>query len=1322
MKKPTRERRLRFWEGQEPSVVTQDFLKDSNRSLVVLGEAGMGKSTLLKSLESENCIAYCTARAFLRAPDLKRLIGDASTLAIDALDEVPALHDGDVIDQVLTRLVELGLPQFILSCRVADWRSATALEGISEEYGSVPLELHLEPFLREDAVAFLSDELSDEEAEHTVCRLEELGLSGLWCNPQTLDMVKTVAQQGELPNSKGDLFSEATKMLRKEHRQVKADTVLASLSETEVLDAAGAAFATLILTGKEALSRDVVPNEFDIPVAEISVLPGAGQIIDILGSRLFEALSPKRFTYTHRAIAEFLGAHWLAKQADTPRKKRRLLQLFHCHALVPASLRGLHAWLGYHAPTLTNQIISADPIGVLEYADADKLSETQSRTLLTELRKLSEENPRFKDWAEYRADGLVQPALLPEIRKIITDKSHEPSLRLLILEVLKSSDLVPKLQDELLDLLRDANEVYAIRSRARNRLIELNTSIEWTSIVAELLKEGGEDCVRLGGELIDDVGYERFNDIEILALVKAHNELPEDGVNNLFSLGRNLPANRIPALLDGIAAMLAETGINEGHKAADEFALDERGGIEELTDLVFELIAKYLSKKELTAERLWRWLMLFDPDRGLQGASIKAIAEILRTTDELRRAVQHYALLELESDQNIWQRAWPMRKFGLYPNENDVLWLLKKIKNEDPHWRDLVQLSNHGAEDGKLIRSAALRFAEDNVEDQEWLDELANPKVPQWQVEQEQRKQTEAAEREATHKKTRSEYADRIEEVRKGDYGGIVNPAKAYLNLFSDIGDETSDGPARVEQWLGPDLCQAVLEGFEAFLTKEEAKPTATHIACSYAEGRRWNAAYIIVAALAERLRTGRGVEGLPYERLMAGYIELAQHPFGDKAGIGDLDVQLENELRTKGKWEDTQRLLIEPKLKAGHQHVTGLYRLMRSDEDAELAGELGCEWLENISNLSEEAEAEILGRLITVPAGITLIKKLMSDRLQTALSNELRRTWDTVGLVADFDATQERLERNLPIDPRLLWELCKRTGQSNLSSQLTSVGLELLAWTIATFRDVFLKTDWPRGMTRGNENPWDASDYLISLTNRLGNNITPEATKLLIELIDSVKDGYTEHLRVALAEQKRKRVESEWTAPDLPTVVSAVTDQAPTNAEQLQEVMLEELVEVQKAVRGSDRDWYRDFFKGKEPKQEDECRDTILKMFDGKLPFEILASPEGHLGDDKRCDIQCTLAGLMVPIELKGQWHKDLWTAADRQLDRLYSNDRRAGYGIYVVLWFGKDTSKKLRKPPQGIEVPKTADELQKALIAISNSAREGRTAIIVLDLTRPA
>jgi hypothetical protein len=127
------------------------------------------------------------------------------------------------------------------------------------------------------------------------------------------------------------------------------------------------------------------------------------------------------------------------------------------------------------------------------------------------------------------------------------------------------------------------------------------------------------------------------------------------------------------------------------------------------------------------------------------------------------------------------------------------------------------------------------------------------------------------------------------------------------------------------------------------------------------------------------------------------------------------------------------------------------------------------------------------------------------------------------------------------------------------------------------------------------------------------------------------------------------------------------------------------------------------------------------MKML-GNLPFGIQASPEGHLADDKRCDIECMLPGVMVPIEVKGQWHKDLWTAADRQLDLLYTNDWRAERGIYIVLWFGDDSAKKPKKPPAAIEPPHSANELRTTLEQQSSTTREGRTAIVVLDLTRPA
>jgi ABC-type nitrate/sulfonate/bicarbonate transport system ATPase subunit len=70
------------------------FLEQANlvsrkEPLIVLGEAGMGKTELLKWLASQEGYAYCTARQMKNIkPDPRRLLGDATTLVIDALDEL----------------------------------------------------------------------------------------------------------------------------------------------------------------------------------------------------------------------------------------------------------------------------------------------------------------------------------------------------------------------------------------------------------------------------------------------------------------------------------------------------------------------------------------------------------------------------------------------------------------------------------------------------------------------------------------------------------------------------------------------------------------------------------------------------------------------------------------------------------------------------------------------------------------------------------------------------------------------------------------------------------------------------------------------------------------------------------------------------------------------------------------------------------------------------------------------------------------------------------------------------------------------------------
>ena len=1311
MSKTLLKRRLWYTDHTGRIAVEQSFLKTSRQPLIVLGEAGMGKSTLLSGLSGVEGFAVCNARQLINVPDPKTLLGDASTLVIDALDEVSAHSEGDAVDMVLRRLLELDKPRFILSCRVADWRSATALQSITDFYDSPPIELHLEALTKDDAINFLTTTLTKPKAEETIDHLDERGLSGLWHNPQTLAMIEKVAAQGKLPDSKGNLFLAATKLLQAEHRREKSTSSLATLPEEDVLDTAGAAFAALILSGKEAVFREVNPECFDIALAEISALPNAAQIDAVLDSRLFEAIGDERFTYTHRAIGEFLGARWLSKQANTKRKRRRLLALFNNKALVPNSLRGIHAWLAWHSQNLATDIITADPMGILEYGDANRLTPGQGRTLLDALYKLSCENPRFRDWWEYRADGLVQPALIPKVSQMIGDPDVEFGLRLLLLQLLKHANLDSEFIAQLQDLLLDESAVFALRDEAGDRLIEFGDAINWPNVVGQLIATEDENSARLALEFMDEVEYEQCDDALILKVVIANLDRTENTAGVFYRLGRNLPINHIDALLDSItAAEISKQDSSEFGEKKDT-----------IVDLIFALLGRRLTGTPPDAAKLWQWLRTVDPHRGFQKETRQSVARALQANDALRHDLQRHVFLELENGKDARQRLWAMPPMGLQPNVDDIVWLLDSLDSSDPRWRELVQLSSHSQKEGRRVRKAANRFSEKNVEDQNWLKQLAQPQIPQWQIEQEHRQQKQEAEKLAKWKGHRAEFGERIESLRAGEFAGLISPAKAYLKLFSDMGDKNSSGPDRIEEWLGTELRDAALTGFEVFLTSKTTHPTATEIATDYADGKYWDISKLLVVALAERVRNEQGFSDLPNERLIAGFIELSHSPIHEHADLNKLDTIIGKELRARDCWEDALRLLLEPQLKNKLQYVKGLYSLMRGTEDADLAEKFGSDWIERFPNMAAEAEMEILDNLLTTATGRAAISSQINERLGRQLSDEQRLTWDAVGLILDFKNTCSRLEKSGTLEAELFWTFWARTNNRNQKASKVPSDINLISWVIRSFRNVFPYTSTPEGGWAGDTNPWDATSHIVSLINQLGNETYPEAGEQLLALREAPEDGYTDSLRIALSEQKRKQVEATWAAPDLRTIISAISDQAPTTSVQLQAVLLEELAEVQEKVRGSNIDWYKDFFEDDNPRVEDVCRNTILKMF-GELPFDILAAPEGRMADGKRCDIECTLQEIMVPIEIKGQWHQKLWTAADRQLDLLYTNDYRAECGIYLVLWFGPDTSKNLHKPPKGVNPPTTADALKEALTAQSASAQDGRTEIFVLDLTRPA
>lgn len=1305
------ERKLWYETPIERVTVHQADLLTRMEPLVVLGEAGMGKSHLLEWIAASPGHALCTARQLINRYNPHTLLGDAECLVIDALDEVSAGKDGDAVDLILRRLGELGCPRFVLSCRVSDWRSATGTEAILEQYDRRPTELFLEPLTDEDAIAFLSAKLGIERATSVVQHFSSRGLDGLLGNPQTLGLIASIAASDSLPETRAELFRRSTELLRVEHRDSKSAK---QLDQATAIDAAGAAFAALILTGNEAITRKSAAHVSDgeIAISEIARFSGKTAIAAMLDTRLFRAYGADRFSYLHRRIGEFLGAQWLAKLADTPRKRRRLLALFHGHGMVPSSLRGTHAWLAQD-PALAQAVIGMDPLGVIEYGDADTLPPNHARWLLGALRNLAESNPHFYDWGVPSARGLFQSGLIDDIRQIIVASDTPFSMRLFLAKAAKGVPTASSLSMDLRNLVLDPNAVFAIRSAAAETLTGfLRDPAEWRDIIRKLRDFGDDLSIRLAIELLGEIGYQAADDAVISGLAVSNAIAEERTVGVLFMMERELPADRIEGVLDHFVAAVRDLG--EPHSRPADNALN---------DFAYNLIARRLAVGDVAPNKLWAWLEPFDASSGYQQEARKQLHEILRGNDHLRRSIQRQRILEADDEKDIWRRNLRMcrRSSGFEPSTEDVIELLQLLDpndHADERWRELVQLVHHDSDLGADVRMAARRFSSHSPDLLIWLDALANPPQPEWKIKQAERERHAQAKLEADRAEQRRLYVAHLQQIRAGDFQWVVDPAQAYLGLFSDL---PTDMPAheRIEEWLGSEVAGAAHEGFEAFLMADPPKPTADDIAEGLAKGERWNGGYVIVAALAERIRNGNDLTDLSDERLMAGLFSIRS--MTHRARIDGLGKAIESELSMRGKLLDAMRLFSEPQLRERREHIDGIYLLMRDDAYADLGADLAREWLEAFDNLPSRVEEEMIGRLIRSGRAEDLRHIAMQrENLDDA---DRRRNWDAAGLLVDFERVTRRLASST-IDADLLWHLRDLTVGNKRPRDLSAVKLDpaQIEWIFSTFRSLWPMANHPAGGWSGSRNPWDASEYLIQLLRRLGGDPHENATAALQRIQEGPPDAYTNEIRSIAAEQAMAHVESRYGSTPLRAVEAIIGDLPPETAADLQAVVIEELSIVQAKVRSDDAESWRGFFDDKGlPYNEERCRDHLLGLLrqgTGGIQYD----PETHVAGDKEVDITCSAGTVRIPIEVKGQWNPQLWHGADTQLDRLYATDWRSERrGIYLVLWFGDQSqaNKKLVGPGQRKPRPQTSDELQDALVAGSLAARDGRTQILVLDLT---
>ena len=321
-------------------------------------------------------------------------------------------------------------------------------------------------------------------------------------------------------------------------------------------------------------------------------------------------------------------------------------------------------------------------------------------------------------------------------------------------------------------------------------------------------------------------------------------------------------------------------------------------------------------------------------------------------------------------------------------------------------WKSLL-LINRGLEGlPASIEQSAQRGIERHPELQRLWDELTAPPKSDWRKEELRRQEKARRDKQRRFRKHRQELAvHRVEIARGAAFGALYNCANAYLDRCADLRHE-GGAVVRLQEWLGDDLAKAALEGFERVLSRSDL-PTVKQISENHVEGKTYNAEPVLVCGIAELVRTGQPLRIISREVLKACLAAWWEYP--SPQDLEDLGRQLEAEVFTSdGEIADFLTTVMEPRIRAGHEHVPKLYELSRDERYRSVAGRLALAWLKAYPVAAPRVQRELLDTAIRF-APRDQVQAIVHQRVGALKSDEveLRPLWMAALFFIDFQDSE---------------------------------------------------------------------------------------------------------------------------------------------------------------------------------------------------------------------------------------------------------------------------------------------------------------------------
>lgn len=1300
-------------------------------SYVLLSDPGLGKSEAFKHEADVGGGLLVSAGDFL-ALDYPELKDSATPVFIDGLDETRAgTVDGRVpLDNIRRKLKQLGCRRFRLSCRATDWLGnpdASKLQSLLPAGEQVQV-FTLQPLTLTDVAEILPANHGVSDPQAFITSAEQHGLTDLLFNPQTLGMLATAVGPGNTwPETRLAVYQMACDRLVQEHNEEHiAATRKTAPDEGRLQRAAGYLCAIQLIADLAGFTHSQNPPE---RVIRLNTVPNPeGLPLDeALASRLFKSVGRDLFAPVHRTVAEFLTARCLTDRLQEKLTLRRVLALI-CGSDggIVSSMRGLSGWLASMSAAARGTFTRLDSLGVLLYGDARNFSVAEKSALMGRLGGDIAVSASFR-WYERGGQpfaALVTPEMLPVVNLWVADADRTENHQLVVLALLEG--LRHALPDAgathlLLSMVRDASRWPAVRGRALKIYLD-RVGVNDLSLRA-LLDDIGSGLVldsddELLGALLKAMYPRALSSADLPAFLHSPKRATLIGSYTMF-WRRNLnqlDAAEARALLDAFAA---RTELHKGDR------------LREYAKAVGGLLTRVLKHgaDQVLNERLLNWL---------DAACGKHAESLLENDDKpvvqqwlQSRPQRYFSLLDLALARYVGKenRMWSAkaRLHGAKAPANEATWWLAKAQataDEVQANEYFVQALNAIPNEPEPGLEEILIACESLAAFRGWQESLAGRLTSsfehwQWKLDEatnRQERERESAERRDSYRARLADFALPLVPL------DILNSvAKLYEHEHYEISGDTPH--ERLTSLFAGDeeLVQAALAALRNTIERKDL-PSAKETLAAIAEDKVMvlNAPALISLELAY-LQDHAFLDSLSDARLVAALVAHLAH------SVEDHDTWVAAAVASRPRcMADALTFYFTAAMQweTRSPHATHLFREQAYAEvtRACLLPLLAQFPLRARPNL-RSALTDMLHSALKLPVRNQLLPLILIRVQAPKVDGPQRACWLAAGLLLNPDhylpLAGRYLQRRAPAVrhfAEFLHHLREAGGDGILyRSNVLGLLIEHLAAGCAPTR--LAGSGWVTP-------EMNRADLVQHFINDLAGRPDTESTGQLkrLESLPALVE-WGAKLREARAAQLVVRRDATYKRPSWPQVCAALQQGAPSSPAEIAAVVNDTIEDLKEQVRRSDLNlnlayWNADHHKkATDPRHEELCRNTFADQLRVRLArFEIDCLPETHHVDGKRSDAWCTIGSLGgVPIEIKHDRNKDLWTASRAQLMARYAADPRAkGHGIYVVLWLGE--TKRIPLPSTGVR-PQTSEELQAMLEAgLSNEEKRSIT-IHVLD-----